>query len=328
MWLSFFKSALPSRYIVLFIIVTALWIPAFIPNGNSLIINNESISPWFNVAINIPLWIKNIIFIILFYILAIWFNLIALRFNITSKSSSLTAMFFVLNLSIIPFSKFNLSLFLALIFTISFFLSLFNIQKSDNLEIKSFNSGLLLGMASLFYPQIIYWAPFLWIAFIVYRTNTWRPYIASLLGIISPFLFIFWVYFMLNIPITFPTVLIPSENSLISFLISFKLPLLTTAFFFIFTTIVSFRISAIVRNMNIDVRQHTNVILWGFYTLSIVIFLINFTEKGLILMGVPASFIIAAFYDSIKKIKWGKWIVLFYSILIFIMQYQLIFYAS
>lgn len=327
MWLSFFKSALPSRYIVLFIIVAVLWIPAFISTDNSTMIHNESISPWFNASFNIPLWIKNIIFIILFYILAIWLNLIALRFNITSKSSSLAAMFFVLNLSIIPFSKFNFSLFFALIFTISFFLSLFNIQKSDNFEIKSFNSGLFLGMASLFYPQIIYWAPFLWIAFIIYRTSTWRPYAASLLGIISPFLLIFWIFFMLNIPISFPTELIPSENSLISFLISIKLPLLTSVFFFIFTTIISFRISAIVRNMNIDVRQHTNVILWSFYSLSIIIFLFNFTEKGLLILSIPASFILAAFYNSVQKIKWGKWIVLIYILLVFITQYQLILYA-
>ena len=58
-----------------------------------------------------------------------------------------------------------------------------------------FNSGFIIGGLSIFYANIIFYYPLIVIVGIVFENLSWRVFVASILGVITPFLFyFFWVF--------------------------------------------------------------------------------------------------------------------------------------
>jgi hypothetical protein len=70
--------------------------------------------------------------------------------------------------------------------------------ENKKLSFRFIDAGLLLSLGSLFYFNIIFLLPFLWLSQLTLRSNYRKELLFSLIGISLPFIYIFSVYFIFN----------------------------------------------------------------------------------------------------------------------------------
>lgn len=184
----YFQSGYLSRYIVIFILAIIFWIPSFIVQTNS-----EGISlPFYQLLSwltgnNYYILTSLAFSIILFSSLII--NNLCTETGISAKISMLGSFLFIVVASALtfytemsPFIWINLLLLLMLRL-------LYFFPASNNHIADSFNAGFLVGVASLFFTQIIFFIILVWMAFFIHRSGSWRNYLVALIGAFSPNVF-------------------------------------------------------------------------------------------------------------------------------------------
>ena len=124
-----------------------------------------------------------------------WLNVILSSNEIIPKNSSLAAFLFVLLSFCIPgqltLTPINISILLLIYLLKSLFQAYTRTEPVD----LAFTTGFTIAIASLFYLPIIFFYGFLLTSFIVYRSMNWREWISSLIGLITPGLFLVTYYF-------------------------------------------------------------------------------------------------------------------------------------
>ena len=98
-----------------------------------------------------------------------------------------TALFFLH-----PFEWINL---IPLVFILSVF-QLFRSYESSSPTNPIYHTFLFIGLGSLLFPQIIYFLPLFWGSMIPFRAMNGRSFLASLIGIITPYWFLFGYAFL------------------------------------------------------------------------------------------------------------------------------------
>ena len=152
-----------------------------------------------------------------------------------------------------------------------------------------FNSGLVIGFLSLFFLNLITCYIIILVTGITFNNLNWRTFIASLIGLIIPFIFYFMFLFSLEIT-TFSTYILPLFNTEQKILYS------SSSLFMIISFILSFCLSirelfGWIYKKSIRSRKSFIVIL-SFLCICIAIFIIsNYTI--LYFFIIPFSIIIA-----------------------------------
>ena len=153
--LRFFQKAYLSQYVVLLSITIVFWIPSFMLND----IFSEESSPAFRFLLQIgdinPYLLTGIT-IAATLILGLLVNNIAGDHEFSSKLSTTAMFIFLLFVSSSPsFTLFN-PFFIVNLLLVFFIRSLFMIPTSEFPITITFNAGLIIGIASLFFLPIIY----------------------------------------------------------------------------------------------------------------------------------------------------------------------------
>ncbi|MBN2615186.1 MAG: hypothetical protein JXR71_05790 [Bacteroidales bacterium] len=191
----------------------------------------------------------------------------------------------------------------------------------------AFDAGFALGMAALFFPVLLYMVAFTWIALMIYQTAQWRNYVTTLLGTVTPYLIVGVTTFMLNKPIRILPLLIPRFDNLFAFKHWHIVQLAMIAFFTVFILYTSLQVLGIVRTKSIEVRQHTSVVFWALIFIFSIVVLFRSSPEAFILSSIPASLLLASFFENMKKEKRAGWVV--NSLFILIILYQIYFlYAA
>jgi len=140
-------------------------------------------------------------FLVTLLLLMIGFYLtrIAINFLIISLRSQFPAIFF-LSISAFAFHQeiFSGAIIASLILLICLG-RLFGSVNQKGLSYQFLDSGLLLGIASLFYFNILFLFPFFLLTQVVLRPPNWRELIFVFIGMFLPFLYIFSVFFLQDI---------------------------------------------------------------------------------------------------------------------------------
>jgi len=115
--------------------------------------------------------------------------------NSITRDNSFALLFFVIlvasdkSISIInPILVSVLFLYLAL-------KNLLSLHEHKNMPQKLFNTGLLLGIASVIYPDAIFFSVLIFIGIVIYGIDSWRQWFLPILGLIIPYYFLFSWYF-------------------------------------------------------------------------------------------------------------------------------------
>jgi len=118
--------------------------------------------------------------------------------EIVAKNSSLTALFFVILMSYQPLfltiHPVNLSVFIFLLILKQLYESY---NRPDSLEL-IYAAGFFVSVGSFFYFPFILFYAFILMSFIVFRSTSWRDWMSSFIGLLTPYLFLAVYYFFFN----------------------------------------------------------------------------------------------------------------------------------
>ncbi len=144
----------------------------------------------FNPAIN------NFLSLLLTVLNAILIQNLNLRFNILRKRSLLPFLIFLFLMAGWYPLHFIWELHLALSIFILAFYYFFDMYRQPAAVEQAFMGSFLIAVASLFLPPLLWMVPVVWINFLQMRAFTLRTFLASILGILSPWILYAGGYFV------------------------------------------------------------------------------------------------------------------------------------
>jgi len=191
MIVSIFKRDFIAQYILFGIAAIVMWISPFVYPAPMIVM--DSPAPLYNFFYILFSEIPFLYVLIGFLLLlaqSFWFKEILSKNDLFSRTSSFVGLvYFMLmssssshqTLTPLIFSNFLIIIALGRIF--AFY------QQSDAL-LDVFNCSFLLSLAGMFFLPSILLFPLIWLSFIVYRQFLWRDWLISIIGLITPWLFL------------------------------------------------------------------------------------------------------------------------------------------
>ena len=159
-----------------------------------------------------------------------------------------------------------------------------------------YRSGLLIGIAAMFYwPVILMVVPFWFFTLILHGLN-WRGLIAQILGAITPWIFIAFYYFMIDQIGVYQDITnsltmqrnFPLSDDMRSIKIYVLIFLLLSAMWYHFTHVI---------DKKIIIRKYYNGLFWFLLTITASMLLIpSAGQAGIALAGIPATIFLANQY--------------------------------
>jgi len=329
MLLRFFKQATYFTQIALLIgLAFLIWLPLFIkPYPINIPDSNTFTSFLFSQApFNTP-FLSVLLGFILLLITAFLLSYLFSSHQLTHSNSFLSGFLFVLFLSRTPD---HLGFHPALIALLLFLLGLkklldnFKFNYSNNLLL---TASILFSLASLFIPSTILLFPIIWISLILFQSFNWRSIPISLIGLLSPYLFIavgyFWfdknMLFIQQIeshfssPISLPA--LPKTHELLELFVAATLLFLASSF-----------ILPRLGNQVISIRKKTSFMYW-FLGISILISFLYHDSSVREIVFIPFSAILGFYFSAVKRQFWPDIFISLIFILILIQNYSILFHA-
>ena len=310
MLLKLFSDKKASTALLTVLLSGVLWLPTFF---TAVIIPVDQIEP-------MPLYalISNVFsFHIILSKLLAWFFLlfqayllimISGKYMLIENRSFLPALFFLLIVSFYPdvkqFSAASIG-GLFMIISINYFL---DIPDKDHFSYRFFESGLFLGIGSLFYAKLIFFLPVLWIAAIILRKFDWRELMMAIFGVALPYLFIVAINFLRDIN-PFEIFLILKENLSVA-----EIPLQANFNFwfiagvlFLMTLMSSIYMLKIFQFRKIFIRNYYLILFWLFIISLIVFVFFSSVDMGIIyIISIPLAFLFSNYFYNARKTRGNR----------------------
>ncbi|MCX6268371.1 MAG: DUF6427 family protein, partial [Bacteroidetes bacterium] len=127
-----------------------------------------------------------------------WLTRIFSLHELVLKNSSLSALVFLVMMSFLPdqltLNPINIALGFMILILHNLLISY---NKPEHLD-RIFAAGFFTAVASMFYLPFILWFVFVIISFLIFRAGNWRAWMAAIIGLITPFLYLGVWYFWHN----------------------------------------------------------------------------------------------------------------------------------
>lgn len=316
MFIKFFKSSFFGQYLVIGIVGIFLWLNAFIqPPG--MPVPEEPVPLYsflYDLLSGIPL-LATIAGFILVLAETYWLTQILSRHELVLKNSSLSALVFLVLMSFLPaqltLNPINISSgFMILIL----YHLLISYNKPEHLD-RIFAAGFFTSIASLFYLPFLLWFLFVIISFLVFRAGNWRAWMASLIGLITPYIYLIVWYLwqdelivrMMEYPAFFSKILVfPNPFHTDFWILSGYTMIIALWGIFSFSSGLE---------KTVEIRAKTNILLW---TLVFTIISFTYTRSMAIYhpaLAMPAmTMVLTGTLTHLKKTRVAEIILLIYFI--------------
>lgn len=166
------------------------------------------------------------------------------------------------------------------------------------------NASLMLGIASLYFIKILMLIIVVWIALIIHRTNSWRNYVASIIGIIMPYIFIvtwyFWSDQLSDFVLKIKMMMTIKLNTDISIGTTDLIILIIASIFII---IAGFKTYTHLTEKNINLRRNLIISIYFLIVSLIVVILFGSGVNSLLITIIPASIILSNAFHNLRRIK-------------------------
>lgn len=322
-----FKSNNPLLNIILFLLAILFWIDSFIYFSN-VELSSEHQAPLYAFIYRLfsqyPFW--SVLLSFFFMLLqAFMFNRVITNKNLVDRNSYLPALVFIVLMS----SSFKLvglqPFWFANFFLIVALDKIFDDFDEQDTYKEIFNVGLLIGVASLFYYPVLGFFVLIWISLIIYYLVNVKSLLASLMGLLLPYLFVASYYFWFN------KLSIEFREWWSFFQSLFDNPLLLNTFQWVTFSIVGVTtlIALVViygsglRDKPVRLRKRHRVLLY-FFLISLVLMVIYFEDlyvnRGI--AGLSLAGVLAVFFQENKKNLWSEF--LFTALLILVLVGKLL----
>ena len=327
--LALYRKNQPFVIILIIFTAFALWVPYFTgPEAflSELAFRKQPLDIM-SLVYSLNQYLLFAISLILCLFLAFLISFINLSQQLIEKRNYLPALFFLLSLSWIPDLKVYINSLIALIFISLAFNRMLSFYSKKNNLFAFFDSGILIGLASLFYFPFSIFLFVLWIAIILFQMLAWRNFLTSVIGFLVPWLFYYGIYYFIFGSVRELNQLI--YNLLLSSQAFKDFNILHYVFTGISVLILFLSSIHFVRNMShitVHKKRIYYLFLWTFIILLIQYFVLPVHESMILPgMAIPLSFLFARYFSLIKSDWKGNLIFNLYFFSIVIAQYLFVF---
>jgi len=301
--LNFFKKGLPDRYIVLTVFALLMWSPVLLNKSQLFSVDH----PFLNISYQIDGIYSYLIYGLSFLIIIIsslTVNHLANEAEFTGQQITM-AMFFFLVL-VFSFPGFVLSAPVVMVNLILIFVfgNLFKLSGTPNQVALSFDSGFLLGLSSLVFFPVVFLLLLVWVAFLIHRANAWRNYVVSLMGLLTPYVFLFtWLFWTDSLAVN---VIPDSRFFSIIFIWIEQTTWLEKIIFVLIFFVTVFSIIKVVNEQiekNIVLRRNLIIVEYGLVIIFVVILIFSKNLTTGVFLTAPAAWLISHTSYHLKKTK-------------------------
>lgn len=227
---------------------------------------------------------------------------ININHNIIPKRSQFPALFLI-SISSLAFRHEMFSSVLIASFFLLFAIDrLFGAIHKQGLTYRFLDAGILIGLGSLFYFNLIFFFPFLWLAQFTLKPLNLREFLFTLVGLTIPFIYLFSVYFLLDISI------VRTFDLIGEWLVLKKLTDITWPFLggILFYLLIMFFTNIYAVNKFAKTKIYTRKLfqLWFYLFLNALIIFLVIPASGiemLLLMAIPVSVLLSIYFTECRN---------------------------
>jgi hypothetical protein len=185
---------------------------------------------------------------------------------------------------------------------------IFNAYDKEIIHSNAFDAGIFLAIGSLFYLNLVFFFPFLWIGFIILKPNVnWREYILTTIGFILPWVGAATYYLATG---SFDELLQTMKVNTISHqpFLRGNLPVQIYIGFLLFLTLMaSIFLLSQYDGKKISSRKYFKAFFWIFL-ISVLLILAHpsVSDEIIIIMAIPLTYLISNYLIFMKRQFWGE----------------------
>lgn len=302
MLFNLYKSNSPAMHVLTVLIAVVLWLPIFgNPQWMPSISEGSAFYNEYICSLFANVWGTQLVAFALMLIEAFLLLRIDLKFIIVENKTILPPLFFVLTVSSLAPNYNLLPVMLANLFFMFAMMRILDSERMYGMSKPYFESGLLIGIGSLFYPPLVATMFFVFATQFVIRFFNMREFLASILGYITPFAFYLFGMFMTDQPTVFFERM--SQVSLTqAFTINLNIVQYSAIGFSVLVIILAlFTMSQCIRMYKVTTRKYFSLFFW-LTLLSVATFFV-IPCSGLTLLvfaAISLSFIASLYFMEIR----------------------------
>ena len=311
MLLKSLKSNQTFHFLLIPLIAVALWIKSFMNptlfpfySGEDMMILYQPIDALIGKNV-IASNIAALIFVILLAFLILKLNV---QYTFIRLRTVIPSILFVLITSGLHELHAMHPVYPAALFLILTVDRIFNSYEKEVIHSNAFDAGIFLAIGSLFYLNLVFFFPFLWIGFVILKQKVnWREFILSTLGFIFPWLVAITYYAAVGQTEELQVTL-KSNLSLHQSFLRQNLPIQIYMGFLVFLTILaSFLLLSQYDGKKISSRKYFKAFFWIFL-ISCTLIAANpaVSQEIIVLLAIPLTYLISNYLIFMKRQIWGE----------------------
>ncbi len=317
----YFNTGYFSRYLLIFFLAIVLWMPGFIyPQAYSGIISFGYDMLYYMSGSNV--FIITVISFFITLLTAILLNLFSIESSISGKVSTLVMVLFViLSISLTGSYQNNPVIWINIIMSFVW-INLMRLPNSQKKIAVVFNASFLIGIASLFYSQMIFMFILVMAAVFIHQVVNIRHLLVTIVGVITPYFFLLtWFYYTDR--------LLEESYDLFNglqlhIMLPFPESILNLIVFFIIAALVVLSAIGLLGKLgekNINTRRNLLITFTYFVIGLLIMFIFKSTLDFYLILSVPSAIMVSYWLSNVTITKWYNYTLVATLILIFVNQY-------
>ncbi|MFP4556205.1 MAG: DUF6427 family protein [Bacteroidales bacterium] len=320
MLLKFFKRPLPRVFLAIVLLAILSWLKSFISGEHLRFYFDDTPMPLYGLVTQLlgeSILVQRLVAFSVLMLCAILLIQINTKHILIKYRTYLPPLFFVLlSSSFLPLQRLTPALFAAvfLIISIDYILSAYSSKKPlDNF----FKASFFIAVASLFYFAASFYILLVFISLIILRPPSIRDWLVSILGFITPWLFLVFYHYFFNDDIAYLANLLDMVSEPIG--ISRFYGVLFTIFYSFSGLLLIITLLFLIGSLTtqkISIRKYYSIFIWFLVISAGVAFLSPFSSIEITyLAAIPSAFIFSNFFTFSSSRLWTE---ILFSILIII----------
>jgi|GEM_PF-6918096 hypothetical protein len=323
MLISSLKKYTPFGLIVFFITAILLWIrpiinsdlkgiyidsnPTLIYNGIVYLIGSDS----FNLLCKIFAFL-------LVSIQALIFNEILNQSNLLGSRNYLPGIIFLLLSSVFVGEQLLQPILFSNIFLLFAWERIIGSSEKQNFTEAYFNGGFFIGLATLFYPNFIYFLAILFFSIVMNRVGKFREAAMVFSGFALVWYFYLSIFYLIYDKIEISGIEFDFSFSFLKFHKLLLIEKIILGYTILLILVASFKLSTFISNLKIQLRRNQKFLFLWFITGIFLLLVTNSNTEIIYLLSFPSAALLSTFFVNIQS-KWIKevlWFLLLILILI------------
>lgn len=311
MILRFIKNNQAIHFVTIPLIVAGLWFRTYLNPEFYPFYNGEDQMPLYQLVSKISslsVLGSNVLSMVLVVLLAFFILKLNTSYSFIRVRSFLPSIIFVLIISGVTNLHCLHPIYFGALFLLLAANRIFGAYEQDQVNSNAFDAGFYIGLGSLFYFNLIFFFPMVWIGFMLIRKNPeWRNFVLPIVGIFIPWLYTFSFYFYTDsLPLLGTTIALNVMSSINLF--DAGLPIKIYLGFLIFLTLMgSYFLVAQMDEKKVSSRKYFQIFFVIFIISMLVLLLVpSASQEMLILLAIPLSFLLANYLIFMRRQFWGN----------------------